>query len=483
MTSYNLVLFLLLLLFNSCIGNDKTVLEGTFENFNKSSDSLEVHYMQDFLVKKIEKIKMDEEGQFNLVIDCNYPTRVRISNKSLYFEFYISPKSKIKIEADLTSQSSLVETIKFSGDHASLNEAFFEVSERSELSKLKWRSGEDLPLLALINKINRYYRLKRVLLNNEKRIRGITSSREEAVFRLDSIADEYKKASVFLALIESKKPQSKNAADFFKTHIRKDILAKPDRRMLEINNVGSFWSHAYLSYLIRRDADTIPDFFKRYGYYLTALKKIDSLYTNPLKDYAKAAVIYDLLQDARDYRPGKDSLIRLSRKFLLTSDLPVRTKKLISDQTDVLEFKTTSLADNTIAPSFSAANLKGKSLDLRAYQDTILFIDVWASWCLPCIEQFPGMNTLLDKYDGRKIKFLMISVDENIELWKKAVIKHNLRPDQYYTSNGFNGEFAKKYFINSLPRYLILQNGRVVSANSLSPDNSHLKMTLDSLLN
>jgi thiol-disulfide isomerase/thioredoxin len=302
------------------------------------------------------------------------------------------------------------------------------------------------------------------------------------VFRLDSIADEYKKASAFLLLIQSKTLGSENAAGLVKTNIRTDIFSTPDNRKLEIENVGAFWSHTYLSYLIHRDADTIPDFFKRYGYYLTALKKIDSLYSNPLKDYAKASVIYGLLFDASDYRPGKDSLIRLSRNFLQKADIPVRTKKHISDQTDLLASKTTSLGNNTIAPSFSATNLKGQSLNLRAYGDTILFIDVWASWCLPCIGQFPSINKLVDKYDGKKLKFIMISVDESEEHWRKAVKKYNLKTKQYHSSNGFNGEFAKKYFINSLPRYLILHNERVVNANSLSPGNADLKIALDSLL-
>lgn len=43
--------------------------------------------------------------------------------------------------------------------------------------------------------------------------------------------------------------------------------------------------------------------------------------------------------------------------------------------------------------------------------DKILFINVWATWCVPCVEEFPDLVKLYKNYKNKKVQFLSLSVD------------------------------------------------------------------------
>jgi thiol-disulfide isomerase/thioredoxin len=42
----------------------------------------------------------------------------------------------------------------------------------------------------------------------------------------------------------------------------------------------------------------------------------------------------------------------------------------------------------------------------------VVVVDMWATWCAPCIERFPHMVELYHRYKGRGVEFVSISVDD-----------------------------------------------------------------------
>jgi thiol-disulfide isomerase/thioredoxin len=74
--------------------------------------------------------------------------------------------------------------------------------------------------------------------------------------------------------------------------------------------------------------------------------------------------------------------------------------------------------------SFRAVNLKGDSVSLSSLKGKILYIDFWATWCKPCIEEFPYSKKLMQSIPSKfqkDIAFLFISVDDTEELWKRVL--------------------------------------------------------------
>jgi len=49
---------------------------------------------------------------------------------------------------------------------------------------------------------------------------------------------------------------------------------------------------------------------------------------------------------------------------------------------------------------------------LKPKGDTTLFINFWASWCKPCVEELPAIEKVRNEYSNKKIKFLLVCLDD-----------------------------------------------------------------------
>lgn len=74
--------------------------------------------------------------------------------------------------------------------------------------------------------------------------------------------------------------------------------------------------------------------------------------------------------------------------------------------------------------------------------DKILFINVWATWCVPCREEFPDIVKLSQLYKGKPVDFIGISIDYPEEVKSKIIpfLKSNNATFKNYVSGFKNDE-------------------------------------------
>ena len=65
----------------------------------------------------------------------------------------------------------------------------------------------------------------------------------------------------------------------------------------------------------------------------------------------------------------------------------------------------------TTAASFNYENHKGGTTSLNDLKGKILYIDIWATWCGPCINEMPALTELIKYFKGKNIEFVNISID------------------------------------------------------------------------
>jgi peroxiredoxin len=79
------------------------------------------------------------------------------------------------------------------------------------------------------------------------------------------------------------------------------------------------------------------------------------------------------------------------------------------------------------APDFTLPGLDGKMVSLSDHRGHVVLVNVWATWCPPCVDEMPSMDTLYLELKGENFEILAVSIDA---LGKKAVApfmkKYNL---------------------------------------------------------
>ena len=70
--------------------------------------------------------------------------------------------------------------------------------------------------------------------------------------------------------------------------------------------------------------------------------------------------------------------------------------------------------------SFSLPDREGRETSWRGLRTPYVLIDFWASWCVPCREEMPGLLAAARDYEGT-LAVYAVSVDGNLNCWKQAV--------------------------------------------------------------
>lgn len=104
-----------------------------------------------------------------------------------------------------------------------------------------------------------------------------------------------------------------------------------------------------------------------------------------------------------------------------------------------------------------------KSIELKNETSPIIILNFWASWCHPCLKEFPSLVKFQERYQG-KVKVIGINGDEEnpIEHINKMGAKYKLNfesvPDPV-------SEISNKFLINTYPVSIVYLRGRVIYVN------------------
>lgn len=77
----------------------------------------------------------------------------------------------------------------------------------------------------------------------------------------------------------------------------------------------------------------------------------------------------------------------------------------------------TMLEDAPPIPTRTLADAAGAVASLPDFQGEVLVVNLWATWCAPCMEEMPTLGALQRRYEGR-LRVIPISVDSEADLEK-----------------------------------------------------------------
>ncbi|MDR0896066.1 MAG: TlpA family protein disulfide reductase [Prevotellaceae bacterium] len=123
---------------------------------------------------------------------------------------------------------------------------------------------------------------------------------------------------------------------------------------------------------------------------------------------------------------------------------------------------------------------------LDQYKGKVLYIDFWASWCVPCRSEMPPAAELRKQFDGQDVVFVYLAWKDHEEEWQKASRREGLSKlsTNYFIQNSTNSKFLDQIGLHYIPRYLVFdRSGKLVEMNAPRPSSMQAAPTLNKYLN
>ena len=428
----------------------KIVLSGQVQN--QSMESIQISHLD---YKKLVSSELDADGNFKMTakIEEGYYL-LEYGRNSAYI--YLYPKDEIQIRFDANQFNT---TLAFEGLGSARNnylakkrnsnakltknlEAFYAKEEDRYLQNINTVKETNLNLLA-------DYELENFFIKAETK-----SLEYERLFCIHRYKNNYK---FYLG------GEINPSEDFYKP-----------LENLNLNDEDDYAQQPYFRYLV----DSI------WNERIQNAPDVDGM-LNELRKVSSTKVLNSLVNDfysriATKYERPKDYLDLIKR---VTTHQPFidaaeeRYQKLIASK---------SLTKGDFSPEFSYESVDGGIIQLSDFKGKIVYIDVWATWCAPCIKQVPYLKELEKIYHDENIVFVSISVDrkESKKTWKQMIEEKQLGGIQLFADQSFNSEFMKAYSVNSIPRFILIDDeGKIINPEAPRPSYEKTKMLINELLN
>lgn len=133
-----------------------------------------------------------------------------------------------------------------------------------------------------------------------------------------------------------------------------------------------------------------------------------------------------------------------------------------------------TLAKGAVAPAFKLPDTKGKLVSLSDFKGKVVYLDMWATWCGPCLKEIPYLKLLKEKFKNKDVEMITISIDTKVDAWLAKVAAMKMEGIQLIDSHGSeNSKIAKDYKIYGVPHFVLIdKNGRIASAFAPRPSSA-----------
>ncbi len=112
------------------------------------------------------------------------------------------------------------------------------------------------------------------------------------------------------------------------------------------------------------------------------------------------------------------------------------------------------------ALDFQASTPEGKRVRLKDFRGKVVFLNFWATWCVPCRREMPAMERLASRMEGRAFTILAVNLMETTAQVRKFVEEMKVT---FTIVMDTTGEISQNYGATRLPlTYIIDKEGRVI---------------------
>jgi thiol-disulfide isomerase/thioredoxin len=146
------------------------------------------------------------------------------------------------------------------------------------------------------------------------------------------------------------------------------------------------------------------------------------------------------------------------------------------------ELESLNLHKGDTIPNFILTTTLDSLVSIRDFSHQYLYVNFWATWCGPCLQNIPELNKLIAQFENNSnIAFLNICVESEHATWLAAVGKHKLKGINLYADGNWNSKLWAYFNIAGIPHYAIIDKQNILAENAT--DKAPLvKEKIDALL-
>lgn len=126
-------------------------------------------------------------------------------------------------------------------------------------------------------------------------------------------------------------------------------------------------------------------------------------------------------------------------------------------------------SENRLAPPFTLPTQSGKSMSLSSFDDSLVILHFWATWCPPCIGEIPELMDYAKRNRDRKVKILAISLDDSWEEAMKIFPKPSSIPENFILLLDSKAKVAEQYGSYNYPETYLVNRKREIIGKWIGP--------------
>ena len=177
-------------------------------------------------------------------------------------------------------------------------------------------------------------------------------------------------------------------------------------------------------------------------------------------------------EESTKYPSGMD--VELYRKTLLSGVTTDSLREKINRCFDNFKEKYGHLAKGKPAPDIEFTDKEGKIHHLSEYKGKVLFVDIWGTWCAPCIAEFPHLRAIQEHFkDNPDVMIMSLSCDieRKPERWLPFLQQRGdeITWHQFMLTKEGNKVISDVYYIFGIPHFMLIDK----EGNFVSYDGPH----------
>ena len=389
---------------------------------------------------------LDSEATFEIEFELDAPSYMNFIHGKESTAMYVRPGDSIRVNIN---PSEFDETIKYKGSKASsFLAAKYLLEDNLDLRELY--SLEEPDFLTTVSQAS-------------AQMNGLLDSVGEGTFKTEqkrviSLQWASKKLSYKKYYTNLGNGEIELSVNYFKFMEDIDIN---DPSFLEDNNSYNFLK-TYVSSNVSTDFDH------------ELLSNFDFIARTFNSQTTKDKIAYDLLKDFIKNEVLEDGDVIMEAYKSLQSD------SIKYNELNDLRIEMATFSPGRPAFDFTYPNVNGDSISLSDFVGSLVYVDVWATWCGPCKREIPHLLELEKEYHGKNIIFLSVSVDEekDYDTWKNMLVEKEMGGVQLFASGW--SKIAKDYKINGIPRFMLFDsNGNIINVRAPRPSNDGIRPLID----